>query len=227
MLKVVYKNISELRPHPKNARVHSSDQVAQIAASIQTFGFTHPIVTDGNLILAGHGRVAAAKSLKMETVPAVDVAGWDPIKQRAFVIADNKIASNSTWDIDKLADEIAALSDSNFNIDTLGFSDNEISDLLAGIGDLLGDLPDATPTAVKAHTRTKKAKEEIAPRVLPGDVVSLHGLDFVATGPESILDFLQLIQGREVPSGIALAIVAAYENTTGQRASVAGENQTA
>ncbi len=223
MIKVVSKQVESLKPHPKNARLHSAEQVKQIADSIQKFGFTHPIVVSGNVILAGHGRVAAAKSIGMTDVPAVDVAGWDPIKQRAFVIADNKIAQNSTWDPDKLADELAALSDANFDLDLLGFSDEEITNILSGV-DLSLDIPDATPTTVKAHTRTRKPKEEIAPRVLPGDVVSIGGVEVLATGPETISDFLNLISGCEIPAGIVLAIVANYENTTGLRATIAGEN---
>lgn len=99
-----------LIPYANNARTHSPEQVAQIAASIKEFGFTNPILTDGeNGIIAGHGRLMAARKLKLENVPVIELAHLSEAQKKALVIADNKLALNSAWDMDVLKVEIEAL----------------------------------------------------------------------------------------------------------------------
>jgi len=102
--------VDALIPYALNSRTHSDEQVAQIAASIREFGFTNPVLVDedSNLI-AGHGRLLAARKLNMKEVPAITVTGLDERKRRALVIADNKIALNSDWDIDALKVELEDL----------------------------------------------------------------------------------------------------------------------
>ncbi|WP_419636625.1 ParB N-terminal domain-containing protein, partial [Thiolapillus sp.] len=121
-----------LIPYAKNAREHSPAQVSQIAASITEFGFVNPIlVGDDGVIVAGHGRLLAAQQLGMETVPVIVLGHLSAIQRQALVIADNKLALNASWDEELLSLEIQALDETEFDIDLLGFSDAELSDMLS------------------------------------------------------------------------------------------------
>src|SRR4051794_1143329 len=107
-LAVEYRPAATLIPFAKNARTHSDAQVAQIAASIRGFGWTNPILIDGdNGIIAGHGRLLAARKLGMDTVPVIELAGLSEAQKRAYIIADNKLALNAGWDDDLLGLELA------------------------------------------------------------------------------------------------------------------------
>ena len=122
-----------LRPWPRNARTHSRKQVRQIAESIRTFGFTNPVLIDAEgMILAGHGRVEAARQLGLSTVPCLRIEHMTPDEKRAYVIADNRLALNAGWDEEMLATELELLleTDLDFDIGVLGFEPGEI-DLLA------------------------------------------------------------------------------------------------
>jgi ParB-like chromosome segregation protein Spo0J len=140
--------ISRLKPYNRNARTHSPEQVAQIAASIQEFGFTNPIlVASDDGILAGHGRLQAARELAMATVPVVVLDHLTPAQRRAYVLADNKLALNAGWDDAVLVGELQALQADEFDLSLLGWSDDELAELLpdddaplpgAGAGD---DMP--------------------------------------------------------------------------------------
>jgi DNA modification methylase len=122
-----------LVPYARNARTHSEEQVAQIAASIVEFGFTNPILagSDG-VIVAGHGRLAAARKLGLPTVPVVVLDHLTPTQRRALVIADNRIAENAGWDEAMLQVELAALQDDDFDLTLTGFDADALADLLAG-----------------------------------------------------------------------------------------------
>ena len=110
--------IASLRPWAKNARTHSKKQLNQLAASIREFGFTNPVLIDDNgTILAGHGRVEAAKLLDMEEVPCVRLSSMTPQQKRAYVIADNKLALNAGWDEELLAEELKALTEADVSFD--------------------------------------------------------------------------------------------------------------
>jgi DNA modification methylase len=124
---------AKLVPYARNARTHSASQVAQIAASIAEFGFTNPILagSDG-VIVAGHGRLAAAQKLGIATVPVVILDHLTPTQRRALVIADNRIAENAGWDDAMLQVELAALQDDNFDLSLTGFDADALADLLAG-----------------------------------------------------------------------------------------------
>jgi hypothetical protein len=124
---IVMAKTESLIPYAMNSRTHSPEQVAQIAASIKEFGFTNPILTDGeNGIIAGHGRVMAAQKLGLESVPCIELKYLTEIQRKAYVIADNKLALNAGWDIDALNVEIEALALVDFNIDLLGFTAEEL-----------------------------------------------------------------------------------------------------
>jgi ParB-like chromosome segregation protein Spo0J len=129
--KIEHWPLDRLVPYDRNARTHSSEQIAQIAASIQEFGFTNPILVDGkDGIIAGHGRLQAARELAMDTVPVVVLDHLTPAQKRAYVLADNKLALNAGWDDDLLAEEITALQLEDFELSTLGWSDSDIADML-------------------------------------------------------------------------------------------------
>lgn len=127
--------VERLVPYERNARTHSREQVSQIAASIQEFGFTNPILVDSDDgILAGHGRLAAAKDLAMDQVPVIVLDHLTPAQRRAYVLADNQIALNAGWDEEVLKQELAGLELQDFNLELLGF-DIDLLDELAGGGD--------------------------------------------------------------------------------------------
>jgi len=99
--------VSDLRPNPRNARMHSSKQLHQIKASIEAFGFNNPVLVDqDNLIIAGHGRVEAARLLDMETVPVLRIEHLTDEQKRMFALADNKIALNASWDMEMLRQDV-------------------------------------------------------------------------------------------------------------------------
>lgn len=143
--KVERRPVDSLVPYARNARTHSDQQVTQIAASIREWGWTVPILVDetGGLI-AGHGRVMAAKKLGLSEVPVMVAAGWSDAKKRAYVLADNKLALNAGWDDDLLRLELAELRDAEFDVPLTGFSDDELAALLADKTVGLTD-PDETP----------------------------------------------------------------------------------
>ena len=124
--------IEKLVPWTKNPRTHSDAQIAQIAASIAEFGFNNPILVDTQAgIIAGHGRLLAARKLGLKEVPVIVLDHLTDAQKRAYIIADNKIALNAGWDDDLLREELAALQQEDFNINLLGFEDEELVRLLA------------------------------------------------------------------------------------------------
>lgn len=115
---ITERPVRELCPYPRNARTHSKKQIRQIAASIERFGFTNPIlVSDAGEIIAGHGRVEAAKLLGMKTVPTVALSHLSEAERRAYVLADNKLALNAGWDQEVLAIELQGLIDLDFDLE--------------------------------------------------------------------------------------------------------------
>ena len=121
-----------LIPYARNARTHSEQQVAQIAGSIQEFGFNNPVLIDAeNGIIAGHGRVMAANLLKLETVPCIRLAHLSDAQKRAFILADNRIALNSGWDTEMLANELSDLHADDVDLGLLGFGADELGKLMA------------------------------------------------------------------------------------------------
>lgn len=130
MLEVKYIALEEIKPYEKNARTHSEKQVAQIAESIRQFGFTNPILLDkSGVLIAGHGRLEAAKLIGMKSVPAITLDNLTDTQVKALRIADNQIALNSGWNDEMLRAELAALKLIDFDIKFVGFSDETISEL--------------------------------------------------------------------------------------------------
>ena len=132
-LAVEYRPLDSLVPYARNARTHSEAQVAEIAGSIREFGFTNPVLIaeDGTLI-AGHGRVLAARLLGMDTVPTITLTGLSDNQRRALVLADNRIALNAGWDEALLSLELTDLKEAGFDLGILGFEDGELDRLLTG-----------------------------------------------------------------------------------------------
>jgi len=129
--KIEQLSVDSLIPYSNNARTHSDDQVTQIASSIKEFGFNNPILVDKtNGVIAGHGRLMAAKKLGMDTVPCIKLEHLTDAQRKAFILADNKIALNSGWDYELLKVEVENLSDEDFRLELLGFDVNELNTIL-------------------------------------------------------------------------------------------------
>jgi DNA modification methylase len=146
-LKVISLAVNQLIPYVNNSRTHSDEQIVQIASSIQEFGFTNPLLIDEKKgIIAGHGRLLAAKKLDYQTIPTITLCGLTEAQRKAYIIADNQLALNAGWDIEKLKIEIQGLDELDFNLDLLGFHDvdqflfNEIQGLTDD--DAVPDVPD-------------------------------------------------------------------------------------
>ncbi len=121
-------NIDKLVPYASNSRTHSPEQVAQIAASIKEFGFNSPILTDGdNGIIAGHGRLLAARKLGMKEVPTIELSHLTENQRKAYITADNKLALNAGWDMDLLSLEMGDLKDEGFDLSLIGFDESELA----------------------------------------------------------------------------------------------------
>ena len=129
--KIEQRSVADLIPYAANSRTHSDAQVAQIAASIKEFGWTNPILVSGdNSIIAGHGRLLAARKLGMDEVPTIVLDHLSKAQQRALVIADNQLALNAGWDMKMLKAEIEDLDLENFNLEILGFDESFLDELL-------------------------------------------------------------------------------------------------
>src|SRR5210317_2463433 len=124
-MEITYKDPNVLIPYKNNSRVHSEHQINQIAKSIKEFGFRVPVIVDGDNILAGHGRTSAAQKLALDKIPTIDVSDLSETQKRAFVIADNKIATNADWDEEILKLELDELKSLDVDLTTLGFDPSE------------------------------------------------------------------------------------------------------
>jgi len=132
-LAIQYQPLERLVPFAQNARTHSDAQVAQIAASIREWGFTNPVLVDEEgTIIAGHGRVLAARKLELQDVPTITLTGLSEAQRRAYVIADNKLALNAGWDTELLAAEMSRLDELGFDRLLTGFSEAELQHMATG-----------------------------------------------------------------------------------------------
>ena len=130
--------LDRLIPYARNARTHSDEQVAQIAASIKEWGWTNPVLVDeGGQIIAGHGRVSAARTLGLKDAPVMVAAGWTDAQKRAYVLADNKLALNAGWDDALLSVELSDLAEMGADMSLLGFNAEELSALMPQVAPLV------------------------------------------------------------------------------------------
>jgi ParB-like chromosome segregation protein Spo0J len=153
-LSVTYRGTGSLKPDPRNSRTHSKRQVDQIIASMREFGFTNPILVDpGGMVIAGHGRLLAAKAMGLAEVPTIELTGLDDAQKRALRLADNKIALGAGWDLDLLKVELGELSAPEFGIDltVTGFSSGELDFLLSSKEDPDDDAIPPIPTEPRSR----------------------------------------------------------------------------
>ncbi|WP_223618917.1 site-specific DNA-methyltransferase [Lysobacter sp. ESA13C] len=186
-LQIEQRPIEALIPFARNARTHSDAQVAQIAASIVEFGWTNPILVDGDSgIIAGHGRLLAARQLGLGVVPTIELAHLTPAQKRAYVIADNRLAENAGWDEELLKLELAELRDAEFDLDLLGFTDEELDDLL--LDDQAGLTDDDEVPEVQDQPVSRRGDIWICGnhKVLCGDATS--GEDYSALLGDELVD---------------------------------------
>jgi DNA modification methylase len=183
-LNVKYRKVEDLIPYVNNSRKHSDEQVAQISASIKEFGWTNPILIDGtNSIIAGHGRLMAARKLKMEEVPTIELNHLTDTQRKALVIADNKLALNADWDTTLLTIELDELLKDGFALDILGFNQDELSALLEPeqIEDLTDE--DAVPdTPIEPKTKLGDIYQLGNHRLMCGDSTSIDAIEKLMNG---------------------------------------------
>ena len=177
--------LDALIPYARNSRTHSDEQVAQIAASIREFGFTNPVLVDAdNGIIAGHGRVLAARKLGLATVPVLRIDYLSEAQKRAYVIADNKLALNAGWDEELLALELGELNELGVDLALTGFSEEELAGLRLGPADEVEGLTDEDETP----------EPQAAAVTVPGDVWVMGGHRLVC-GDSTQIDVLQNVTG--------------------------------
>ena len=195
-LKVVVRSLSELKPNPRNARTHSRRQIRQIADSIAAFGFNNPVLIDGDGgVIAGHGRVEAAKLLGMAEVPTVCLAHMSEAEKRAYVLADNRLAEKAGWDKEILAVEFETLFElaSELDLTVTGFE-------LAEIDLILGDKAAASEADTLDEFSPPQAEAPVVTR--PGDLWQL-GEHRVLCGDATQEDsYICLLQGQPGPDGV-------------------------
>lgn len=178
----VVRSVSSLQPYEKNARTHSAEQVEQITRSIGEFGFTNPLLIDEqDRIIAGHGRLQAALALKMDEVPCILLSGLSDAQRRALILADNKIALNSGWDLALLTEELSDLRAEGYDLTLTGFSLEEIDGMTVEAD--AGADPDDAPD-VPAEPKTKPGDVYILGphRLICGDSTDITALDRLMRG---------------------------------------------
>ena len=165
--KIEMVKTADLIPYARNSRTHSDEQVAQIAASIREFGFTNPVLIDGqDTIIAGHGRIMAAQKLKLSHVPCIRLSHLTEAQKRAYVIADNKLALIAGWNDEMLRLEIDELKSLDFDVGLLGFSDDELKKYIGFDVEPLDEMPslasgDRTTFRSMSFTFDESQKEDV------------------------------------------------------------------
>lgn len=204
-MQIVERKIEDLIPYVKNSRTHSEDQIAQIAASIKEFGWTNPILIDGdNGIIAGHGRVMAARKLKYKQVPTIELKDLTETQRKAYIIADNRLALNAGWDNEMLTIELNDLLADGFALDILGFDPKELSALLEpevveGLTDedAVPDVPDEPITKMGDIYQLGNH------RLMCGDSTSIDAVDKLMDGQKADMVFTDPPYGVDYDGGHA------------------------
>ena len=184
-MKIEQRPIGQLIPYINNSRKHSDEQVAQIAASIKEFGWTNPILVDGdNGLIAGHGRLLAARKLAMDKVPVIELAHLSENQKKALIIADNKLALNSDWDNNLLMIELQELDSEDFDLSVLGFDQDELDALLNPIEPTTGLTDEDSVPDVPEEPKTKLGDIYILGnhRLMCGDSTSIDAVEKLMVG---------------------------------------------
>ena len=204
---IVQQRTDVLLPYARNSRTHSDEQVAQIAASIREFGFTNPVLVDGdNGIVAGHGRVMAAKQLGLAEVPTINVGWMTETQRRAYVIADNQLALNAGWDNTVLAQEAAWLQEQQFDTNLLGFNADFLDGLLAeeaATDEGMTDQDDAPAVQAEPVTCLGDVWVMGKHRLMCGDSTSMAAFDALMDGQQADLIFTDPPYGMSYGGGRA------------------------
>jgi len=203
-VKIVQTPVDQLIPYVNNSRKHSDEQVAQIAASIKEFGWTNPILVDGEKgIIAGHGRLMAARKLGMEEVPVIELSHLSDIQRKALIIADNKLALNADWDNELLTIELNELLADGFALEVLGFNPDELSALLEPeVVEGLTD-EDAVPEVPEdPKTRFGDIYQLGNHRLMCGDSTSIDAVDKLMEGQKADMVFTDPPYGVEYQSNM-------------------------
>jgi site-specific DNA-methyltransferase (adenine-specific) len=212
-LEIEYKKVKDLIPYANNSRTHSEAQVAQIASSIKEFGWTNPILLDGeNGIIAGHGRLQAARLLGETSVPTIQLHGLSEMQKKAYIIADNKLAMNAGWDNELLGIEIADLREAGFDVDLLGFSEDELKEFSVEEVDGLTDedaIPDVPDEPI---TKLGDIYQLGNHRLMCGDSTSIDHLEKLTDG--SLVDMWLT----DPPYNVA------YEGATKEKLTIQNDN---
>jgi DNA modification methylase len=189
-LRVEYRAVESLIPYARNARTHSDEQVAQVAASIREFGWTNPILVDGeDGVIAGHARLLAARKLGLNEVPVIELSGMSETQKRAYILADNRLALNAGWDEELLSLELADLKGLGAELDLLGFSERELQELLDKL-DREGGLtdPDEVPPLPEEPVSKPGDLWLLGDhRLLCGDATDSHDVAIVMDGQKARL----------------------------------------
>ena len=189
-MKIIQVEIEKLIPYARNSRTHSDDQVAQIAGSIKEFGWTNPILVDGeNGIIAGHGRLAAARKLGMKKIPVIELAHLTETQKRALVIADNKLALNSGWDNEMLALELEELKLEGYDLKLTGFGEDEIDALSPTVIDGLVDEDQIPEVPYEPKTKLGDIYQLGNHRLMCGDSTSIDAVDKLMDGKKADICF--------------------------------------
>ena len=227
-LQIEYIPTADLIPYAMNSRTHSDDQVAQIAASIKEFGFTNPILIDDHeTIIAGHGRLMAARKLKLTEVPTITLEGLTEAQKKAYVIADNKLALNAGWDTEALTAELRRLQELEFDLDLIGFDSDELAQLLEpeqveGLTDE-DDLPDVPETPVTVEGDVWVLGRH---RLMCGDSTSIDAVDKLMDGQKADMVFTDPPYGMRLNADYSKmpGTTTKYENVIGDHEDFDAQN---
>jgi len=214
-MKIEQRPIGQLIPYINNSRKHSDEQVAQIAASIKEFGWTNPILVDGdNGLIAGHGRLLAARKLAMDKVPVIELAHLSENQKKALIIADNKLALNSDWDNNLLMIELQELDSEDFDLSVLGFDQDELDALLNPIEPTTGLTDEDAVPDVPEEPKTK-----------PGDVYILGNHRLMCGDSCSVTDMEKLVNNRQVDMWLTdPPYNVAYEGATKEKLTIINDS---
>jgi len=189
--KLEWRSISSLIPYARNSRTHSDEQIAQIAASLKEFGWTNPILIDGdNGIIAGHGRLSAARKLGHEEVPVIELKDLTETQRKAYIIADNRLALNAGWDNEMLTIELNDLLADGFALDILGFDPKELNALLEPdvVEGLTGE-DEAPPLPEEPKTKLGDIYQLGNHRLMCGDSTSVDAVQTLLQGQRADMVF--------------------------------------
>ena len=224
--KIKRKKVDALIPYARNARTHSDEQVAQLAASIKEWGWTTPVLVDEDgEIIAGHGRVMAARKLGIEEVPTMTASGWTKAQKQAYVLADNQLPQNAGWDMDLLSVEMKDLDAEGFDLSLIGFGDDMLANMLvdktAGLTDE-NAVPDVPETPVTVEGDVWLLGDH---RLMCGDSTSIDAVEKLMNGQKADMVFTDPPYGMSYGGGRA-GKIGSNDGTVKKHGVILGDDKT-